>query len=152
MSRLADAGKTVLLETSGAIDTSAVDPRVHVILDLKTPGSGEVEANVWSNLDRLRPGDEVKFVVCDRADFDWSVELVRENSPDRALSRPLQSRIRPGQPDRPAPPGSSKRGCRSVFSSSSTRSSGTRMREGFEQGRMLYSLWGLAARKVLLVQ
>ena len=51
MSRLADAGKTVLLETSGAVDTSAVDPRVHVILDLKTPGSGEVEANVWSNLE-----------------------------------------------------------------------------------------------------
>ena len=79
MSRLADAGKTVLLETSGALDTSAVDPRVLVILDLKTPGSGEVEANVWSNIERLKPGDELKFVLCDRADFDWAVNVVREH-------------------------------------------------------------------------
>jgi 7-carboxy-7-deazaguanine synthase len=79
MSRLADAGKTVLLETSGALDTSAVDPRVRVILDLKTPGSGEVTANVWSNLERLRPTDELKFVLCDRADFEWAVNVVREH-------------------------------------------------------------------------
>ncbi|MGD0043983.1 MAG: radical SAM protein [Isosphaeraceae bacterium] len=79
MSRLADAGKTVLLETSGALDTSAVDPRVLVILDLKTPGSGEVEANVWSNLERLRPTDELKFVLCDRADFDWAANVVGEH-------------------------------------------------------------------------
>src|SRR5271167_1987138 len=65
MSRLADAGKTVLLETSGALDTDAVDPRVRIILDIKTPGSGEVATNVWSNLDRLKPTDEVKVVVCD---------------------------------------------------------------------------------------
>jgi 7-carboxy-7-deazaguanine synthase len=77
MAALCDAGKTVLLETSGAIDTSAVDPRVRVILDVKTPGSGEVEANVWSNLDRLKPIDEVKFVLCDRGDFDWAAEIVR---------------------------------------------------------------------------
>ncbi|HZW33370.1 MAG TPA: radical SAM protein [Isosphaeraceae bacterium] len=77
MTRLADAGKTVLLETSGAIDIAAVDPRVRVILDIKTPGSGEVEANVWSNLARLKPVDEVKFVVCDRADFDWAGAIVR---------------------------------------------------------------------------
>src|SRR5262249_29545125 len=70
MTRLADAGKTVLLETSGAIDTSEVDPRVRIILDIKTPGSGEVEANVWGNLDRLKPTDEVKFVICNQADFD----------------------------------------------------------------------------------
>jgi 7-carboxy-7-deazaguanine synthase len=79
MSRLADAGKTVLLETSGALDTSAVDPRVRVILDLKTPGSGEVEANVWSNLELLKPIDELKFVVCDGADFDWAASVVREH-------------------------------------------------------------------------
>jgi 7-carboxy-7-deazaguanine synthase len=77
MSRLADAGKTVLLETSGAIDTRLIDPRVHVILDIKTPGSAEVDANVWSNVDRLKPSDEVKFVICNRADFDWSAEIVR---------------------------------------------------------------------------
>ncbi|MGZ3485344.1 MAG: radical SAM protein [Isosphaeraceae bacterium] len=79
MSRLADAGKTVLLETSGALDTCAVDPRVLVILDIKTPGSGEVEANVWSNIERLKPSDELKFVLCDRADFDWAVNVVREH-------------------------------------------------------------------------
>jgi 7-carboxy-7-deazaguanine synthase len=79
MTRLADAGKTVLLETSGAIDTSRVDPRVRIILDIKTPGSGEVEANVWKNLGRLQPTDEVKFVICDRADFDWAVGVVREH-------------------------------------------------------------------------
>jgi 7-carboxy-7-deazaguanine synthase len=77
MTRLADAGRTVLLETSGALDTSQVDPRVRIILDLKTPGSGEVQANVWPNLDRLRPHDEVKFVLCDRDDFEWAVEQVR---------------------------------------------------------------------------
>jgi len=76
MTRLADAGRTVLLETSGACDIGAVDPRVRVILDLKTPGSGEVEANLWSNLALLKPIDEVKFVVCDRADFDWSIAQI----------------------------------------------------------------------------
>jgi 7-carboxy-7-deazaguanine synthase len=79
MTRLADAGKTVLLETSGAIDTGRVDLRVRIILDVKTPGSGEVEANIWKNLDRLQPTDEVKFVICDRADFDWAVAVVREH-------------------------------------------------------------------------
>jgi 7-carboxy-7-deazaguanine synthase len=77
MTRLADAGKTVLLETSGGVDIAAVDRRVRVILDIKTPGSGEVEANVWSNFDRLKPTDEVKVVVCDRADFDWAAEIIR---------------------------------------------------------------------------
>jgi 7-carboxy-7-deazaguanine synthase len=79
MTRLADAGKTVLLETSGAIDTSLVDPRVRIILDVKTPGSGEVQANVWSNLRRLKATDEVKFVICDQADFAWSVEVIRKH-------------------------------------------------------------------------
>jgi 7-carboxy-7-deazaguanine synthase len=77
MTRLLDAGRTVLLETSGAISTKPVDPRVRVILDLKTPGSGECATNVWENVDRLKPTDEVKFVVCDRADFDWSIETIR---------------------------------------------------------------------------
>jgi 7-carboxy-7-deazaguanine synthase len=84
MTRLADMGKTVLLETSGAVDTAAVDPRIRIILDIKTPGSGEVEANVWSNLDRLKPIDEVKVVVCDRQDFDWAAERIRAHRlPDR---------------------------------------------------------------------
>jgi 7-carboxy-7-deazaguanine synthase len=78
MSKLADLGKTVLLETSGAIDTDAVDPRVRVILDIKTPGSGESAANLWSNLERLKPSDEVKVVVCHRDDFDWAIAIVRQ--------------------------------------------------------------------------
>jgi 7-carboxy-7-deazaguanine synthase len=79
MARLADAGKTVLLETSGAVDIGAVDRRVHVILDIKTPGSGELGANVWQNLELLKPTDEVKFVVCGRADFDWAARLLRDH-------------------------------------------------------------------------
>jgi 7-carboxy-7-deazaguanine synthase len=78
MTRLADAGKTVLLETSGAVDIAAVDPRVRIILDIKTPGSGEPAANIWTNLDRLKPIDEVKAVVCDRDDFDWAAAIVRD--------------------------------------------------------------------------
>jgi 7-carboxy-7-deazaguanine synthase len=77
MARLAELGKTVLLETSGAVDTSRVDPRVRIILDLKTPDSGELAANVWSNVDRLKPTDEVKFVLCSRGDFDWAVDVIR---------------------------------------------------------------------------
>lgn len=78
MTSLADAGYTVLLETSGSISVKHVDPRVTVILDMKCPGSGEVEANLYENLDLLKPTDEVKFVIADRADFDWAVRLVRE--------------------------------------------------------------------------
>jgi 7-carboxy-7-deazaguanine synthase len=77
MRQLADAGRTVLLETSGALDITPVDPRVRIILDIKTPGSGEVEANLWANLAKLKPIDEVKVVICDRADFDWAVAQVR---------------------------------------------------------------------------
>jgi 7-carboxy-7-deazaguanine synthase len=80
MSRLADLGRTVLLETSGACDIAEVDPRVRIILDIKTPGSGEVTANIWGNLKRLKPGDEVKFVVCDLTDFHWSVDVIRSQS------------------------------------------------------------------------
>jgi 7-carboxy-7-deazaguanine synthase len=79
MTRLTDAGRTVLLETSGAIDVGPVDPRVHIILDVKTPGSGEVAANLDVNLDRLKSTDEVKYVVCDRDDFDWSVAHARRH-------------------------------------------------------------------------
>jgi 7-carboxy-7-deazaguanine synthase len=98
MTRLADAGRTVLLETSGALDIGPVDPRVHVILDLKTPGSGELEANLWENLARLKPSDEVKFVVCDRADFDWAVAQVRAHHlVDRCpvLLSPVSGRVSP---------------------------------------------------------
>jgi 7-carboxy-7-deazaguanine synthase len=77
MTRLADAGLTVLLETSGAHDVAPVDPRVHVIMDLKCPDSGEGGRNRWANLDALKPGDQIKFVIASRRDFDWAVETVR---------------------------------------------------------------------------
>jgi 7-carboxy-7-deazaguanine synthase len=83
MTELADAGKTVLLETSGANDVSAVDPRVHVVMDLKCPDSGECDANYWPNLDHLKPTDEIKFVVASRRDWDWTVETVRRHGLDR---------------------------------------------------------------------
>jgi len=76
---LADAGCTVLIETSGAIDISTCDPRAIRILDLKTPGSGESHRNRWSNLEHLHERDEVKFVICDRADYDWAKERIAEH-------------------------------------------------------------------------
>jgi 7-carboxy-7-deazaguanine synthase len=79
MTMLADAGRTVLLETSGAHDISAVDPRVHRIMDLKTPGSGEVERNLFANIAHLTEGDEVKFVIGSRPDYEWSRAQVREH-------------------------------------------------------------------------
>ncbi len=76
MTRLADRGRTVLLETSGACSIANVDPRVHVILDLKTPGSGESRQNDWTNLEYLKPTDDLKFVITDREDFEWMAEIL----------------------------------------------------------------------------
>ena len=99
MSMLCDAGQTVLLETSGAHDISKVDRRVHRIMDLKTPGSGEVEKNLWSNIDHLESGDEVKFVIGSREDYEWSCKKVRRfNLPKRChavLFSPIFGRIDP---------------------------------------------------------
>jgi 7-carboxy-7-deazaguanine synthase len=72
MSRLCDLGKRVLVETSGSIDVSRVDPRVVKIMDLKAPGSGECEKNLYENVRYLDKKDEVKFVIADRADYDWA--------------------------------------------------------------------------------
>jgi 7-carboxy-7-deazaguanine synthase len=77
MRRLIALGHDVLLETSGSRSIAEVPDEVHIILDLKPPGSGEERANLWSNLDLLRPKDEVKFVIASRADFDWSADVVR---------------------------------------------------------------------------
>ena len=74
---LCDAGLRVSLETSGAIDASAVDPRVVRVIDVKTPGSGESTRNLDLGEQRLRGTDLLKFVICDRADFEWSRDLVR---------------------------------------------------------------------------
>ena len=79
LQRLCDAGYVVSLETSGAVDISGVDPRVSRVLDIKTPGSAEVDRNLWSNLPLLTAHDQVKFVLCDRADFDWACAVVAEH-------------------------------------------------------------------------
>lgn len=79
MTRLCDAGKAVLIETSGAVDIDAgglTDPRVIRIMDIKTPASGESHRNDPDNIDRLRHRDEVKFVICDRADYDWARNVI----------------------------------------------------------------------------
>jgi len=80
LQKLCDAGYEVSLETGGAIDTSGVDARVAVILDIKTPGSGEVEKNLWDNLQHLKPKDEVKFVLCSRSDYDWAKQALTERA------------------------------------------------------------------------
>jgi len=78
LARLCDAGYQVSLETSGALDVSQVDTRVMKVLDLKTPGSGEVDRNRYQNLDYLLPRDQVKFVICDRSDYEWARRVLDE--------------------------------------------------------------------------
>jgi len=101
MSILCDTGYTVLLETSGAHDISKVDPRVHRIMDLKTPGSGELGKNLWSNIEHLTLRDEVKFVMGSREDYEWSREKVQQyNLSSRChavLFSPIFGRIDPRQ-------------------------------------------------------
>ncbi|GAA4998780.1 7-carboxy-7-deazaguanine synthase QueE [Pseudoluteimonas lycopersici] len=79
LSKLCEAGYSVSLETSGAIDIDGVDARVSRVLDIKTPGSGEAGRNLWSNLPLLTARDQVKFVICSRADFDWAKDVVSEH-------------------------------------------------------------------------
>ncbi|MEJ1355135.1 MAG: 7-carboxy-7-deazaguanine synthase QueE [Candidatus Sedimenticola sp. (ex Thyasira tokunagai)] len=80
LTELSDAGYSVSLETSGAFDISQVDPRVVRVMDMKTPASGEMERNLVTNVDQLKVGDQVKFVICDEADYLWSkVQLEKWN-------------------------------------------------------------------------
>ena len=83
LARLCDAGYRVSLETSGAIDIADVDTRVSRVVDIKTPGSGEVTRNRWENLPLLTARDQVKFVICSRADYEWSRDVVSEHALDR---------------------------------------------------------------------
>jgi 7-carboxy-7-deazaguanine synthase len=83
MQGLLDRGRTVLLETGGHRSTARVPEGVVTILDVKCPGSGESERNDWSNLDRLRPHDEVKFVVANRVDYEYARDVVRRHGLDR---------------------------------------------------------------------
>ncbi len=74
--RLCEDGFTVLLETSGAVDTTIVHPSVRIILDVKCPGSGMTERMHWPNVERLRPQDEAKFVIRDRIDYEWAKSIL----------------------------------------------------------------------------
>lgn len=80
LNRLCDAGYEVSLETSGALDISQVDSRVVKVMDIKTPASGEQSKNRWENLDALGEQDQVKFVICNRNDYDWSKAVLEENN------------------------------------------------------------------------
>jgi 7-carboxy-7-deazaguanine synthase len=101
MTILAEAGHTVLLETGGAHDISQVDPRVHRIVDLKTPGSGECARNLFSNIEHLTQRDEMKFVIGSREDYEWSREqLARHGLAKKChavLFSPIFGRIDPRQ-------------------------------------------------------
>jgi 7-carboxy-7-deazaguanine synthase len=79
LTALCDAGYSVSLETSGALDIAAVDNRVARIVDIKTPGSGEVEKNRWENIAHLQTSDEIKFVLCDEADYAWAKHRLTEH-------------------------------------------------------------------------
>ncbi|HUG73186.1 MAG TPA: 7-carboxy-7-deazaguanine synthase QueE [Steroidobacteraceae bacterium] len=86
LTRLCDAGHEVSLETSGALPVDEVDPRVRRVVDVKTPGSGEADRNLLDQLAGLNQRDQIKFVICDRADYEWSRTLVQERClPARAM-------------------------------------------------------------------
>ena len=99
LSALSDAGYRVSLETSGALDIAPVDARVSRVMDIKTPGSGESERNRMENLDCLKPLDQVKFVITDEADYQWSRELVlkrRLHERCEVLFSPVHGRLEAG--------------------------------------------------------
>jgi 7-carboxy-7-deazaguanine synthase len=98
LERLCDAGYEVSLETSGALDVAAVDPRVRKVVDLKAPDSGESARNLWSNLDHLNPHDQVKVVVASRGDFEWARDIVLERKlPARCMVMfsPVHGKVAP---------------------------------------------------------
>lgn len=95
---LCDAGYEVSLETGGALDVSRVDPRVVKVLDIKTPASGEVDKNLWGNLEFLQARDEIKFVLCDEADYQWARQVMGERELVQrcaVLFSPAQGKLAP---------------------------------------------------------
>lgn len=97
---LCDAGYSVSLETSGALDISQVDARVARIVDIKPPGSGEVTRNRWENLAHLRAHDEIKFVLADRADYEWARDTIQQHALAQycaVLLSPVQGELAPHQ-------------------------------------------------------
>ncbi|MHB1157922.1 MAG: 7-carboxy-7-deazaguanine synthase QueE [Phycisphaerales bacterium] len=103
MGRLADAGFTVLIETSGACDISTCDDRVIRIMDFKTPGSGEAARNLWSNVEHLNHRDEVKFVLTGRADYDWAKEVIAKYDLAKRVNAVLFSAVNPVPPGKELP-------------------------------------------------
>jgi len=100
LSALCDLGAEVSLETSGAMDIAAVDPRVVTVMDLKTPASGEESKNKYENIDRLKAHDQVKFVICDRADYEWACQKLAEyDLVDRCevLFSPIHGELKPAE-------------------------------------------------------
>lgn len=98
LSKLADVGYEVSLETSGAMAIESVDSRVTIVMDIKTPGSGEQSRNRLSNLRHLKETDQLKFVICDRADYDWSKEFCGEHdllASCQVLFSPSESQLEP---------------------------------------------------------
>lgn len=99
MQRLCDAGLAVSIETSGALDVSAIDPRVSKVMDLKAPGSDEAHRNLWSNLDHLQASDQIKFVLADRTDYEWArLALDQHNlnsKVDEVLMSPVHGELAP---------------------------------------------------------
>lgn len=100
LTRLCDAGYRVSLETSGALDIDRIDPRVVKVVDLKTPGSGEMERNRYCVLEHMSPDDQLKFVICDRADYEWArAKLTEYDIPAicQVLFSPVHGRLEPRQ-------------------------------------------------------
>ena len=100
LTALCDNGFKVSLETSGALAIDKVDPRVRTILDIKTPGSGEQDKNLVANIAELKPQDEVKFVICDRADYDFALNQIRQHalaSKTQVLFSPSHTQLEPRQ-------------------------------------------------------
>ena len=100
LTALCDAGYSVSLETSGALDVSDVDPRVSKIMDLKAPGSGELEKNRWENLAHITAADEIKLVLADEADYEWARKVLAEHRLTErcgVLFSPVQGQLSPDQ-------------------------------------------------------
>lgn len=100
LTQLCNEGYEVSLETSGAMDVSMVDPRVVKVVDIKTPGSGEVERNLWQNLEHLDAKDQIKFVVCDHADYEWSRDILKQhrlNERCEVLFSPSFAQVKAGE-------------------------------------------------------
>ncbi len=91
LARLCDAGYEVSLETSGALDISAVDRRVSRVVDLKTPGSGEVQRNRYENIEHLTANDQLKFVICSREDYEWACSKILQHRLDERVGEVLMS-------------------------------------------------------------